>query len=147
MKWIILIIAITILVFRNDDVDDCNKGQGTSQNICYRDIQSHLDNLTEIQFDKYSKTLVGKTVFWRGEVIEVDSNWTNDDYEVRMSVVGGDYYGLVTFDIKPKVGMSLGKGSRYRIKGKVGHVFGGLSGDVHVTLDNVRVYRDSKKNN
>lgn len=97
-------------------------------------------SVTEAQWDELADSLVGIPVTWTGQVVEVEKNWLDDLYEVRIDM---DRTGVsdVYFDVRREIALSLKKDGWYRFRGTIRNV-SRIFGSPVVTLDAVLFVRE-----
>ncbi len=110
-----------------------NYENGKQHELTYNEIDSNVTKMTEAQFDVYSNNLKGTQVTWTGEVVDVDSNWLSDDYEVKIDM---DNTGIpdVRFDVDKHTALELYKGKSYQFTGSISHIFT-IFGGANIQLD------------
>ena len=125
MKKAILIILLGVIFIKS------------SIALTYDEIDNNAGKMTEAQFDLYSDNLKGTRVKWTGKVIDVDSNWFSDDYEVTIDM---DNTGVsdVRFDIDKHTALKLYKGKSYQFTGSIAYIFTSFGG-ANMRLDYAKI--------
>jgi hypothetical protein len=94
--------------------------------ISYDSLDSKVKNkqkaLTEAQFDEYLLTLKGIRVNWRGKVLDVEKGWFDDNYSIKIDMVGDGFVDATFEGLEKTHALTLNKGQGYSFVGEVRRV-------------------------
>jgi hypothetical protein len=103
-----------------------------------------MNKMTDVQFERYAKSLKGQTVTWVGWVEEAKQKllggyevWIDMDHPQKLSVQD------VTFDVSEAVAMKVRKDKRVQFTGRIKSVQNVL-GSCQVDLQNARILKQER---
>lgn len=112
----------------------------TTTSISFKEIRHNMEVMTDLQFEEYAKTLIGKRVGWSGYVEDVKQKFLGG-YEVWIDMDSPDELFSVqdiTFEVSREQALSLKKDSRIKFVGTISFVMN-LFTSLQISLDQVKV--------
>lgn len=113
--------------------------------ISFTEIRRNMKGMTDLQFEEYVKTLIGKRIRWGGYVEDVKEKFFGG-YEVLVDMDSpNDLISVqdVTFEVSKEQALSFNKDSRIKFEGTISSVLDILT-SLQISLDKVKVIRSSE---
>jgi|GEM_PF-4660510 len=86
--------------------------------------------MTDIQFSKYARSLIGQIVTWKGKIINISKNQFNSNYIVKISTNKTNNFN-VQFDVS--------ESQAFRLKKNVDYYFTGTIKYIIITVDSFNI--------
>ncbi len=91
--------------------------------ISYDNLNSRVENkkkaMTEVQFDEYLLTLKGIGVNWRGKVLDVEKDWLDDNYSIKIDMVGDGLVNATFEGLEKAHALTFNKNQEYNFSGEI----------------------------
>ena len=103
---------------------ELKKKQKVISSISFMKIRRNMENMTDLQFEEYTKSIKGKNIRWRGYVEDVKEKFFGG-YEVLIDMDNPNELISVqdvTFDVSKEQGISLKKNQRIQFEGEISSV-------------------------